>query len=55
MKIVILLTSILVLISCPVMITLLMKEKNSSFKPYIILFVITFFVALFMIIKMLLI
>ena len=53
MRMIILAASFMMLISCPVMIIMLIKEKKRSFIPYMILFGVTFFVALFMIIKML--
>ena len=53
MRMIVLATLFMMLISCPVMIIMLIKEKKRSFIPYVILFGVTFFVALFIIIKML--
>ena len=53
MRMIIFATSVITLISCAVMMIMQIKEKKRIFSPYMILFGITFFVALFMIIKIL--
>ena len=53
MKIIILISSCLVLISCVVMAIMQIKEKKKFLSPFMLLIVFTFFVALFMILKML--
>ena len=53
MKIIILISSCLVLISCVVMAIMQIKEKKKFLSPFMLLIVFTFFVALFMTLKML--
>ncbi|MBQ8209273.1 MAG: hypothetical protein IJZ35_01640 [Clostridia bacterium] len=52
MRMIILLSSFLVLVSCIVMAIMLIKEKKRILSPYMLLTVITLFVSLFMILKM---
>ena len=53
MRISILVISCLVLVSCIVMAIMHIKEKKRILSPFMLLIVITFFVALFIILKML--
>ncbi len=53
MKIIILVSSCLVLVSCIVMAIMQVKEKKRVLSPFMLLIVFTFFVALFMILRML--
>lgn len=53
MRIVILAGSCLMLIACILMAIILIKEKKSITNPYLLLSIITFLIALFMICKML--
>ncbi len=53
MRMIIFATSVVMLISCAIMMIMQKKEKKRIISPYMILFGITFFVALFTLIKML--
>ena len=51
MRMIILISSFLVLVSCIVMAIVLIKEKKFK-SPFMLLIVFTFFIALFMVLKM---
>ncbi len=53
MKIIILVSSCLMLISCVFMAIMQIKEKKRVLSPFMLLIVLTFFVALLMILKLL--